>query len=127
MENNNLYFTTSRQRKMIMDILLNTKEHPTAEMIYAFAKLHKYRLGIATIYRNLRELVAEGKVATLETEDKSLHYDADTSCHAHFICKECGKIIDVYDTPKTPKGLQEIAGRIDDEKLIYYGVCKECL
>lgn len=127
MENANLYFTTSKQRKMVLDILQNTKEHPTAEMIYAFAKQHKYRISLATVYKNLKELVAEGKVVTLETEDTRLHYDADVSNHAHFICSNCGRIFDIFDNPKEPKELNEIAGHIEKQKRVYYGVCKECL
>ncbi len=126
-ENNNSYFIISKQRKIVMDILLHTKEHPTAEMIYGIAKQHKYRISLATVYKNLKELVAEGAVVTLETEDTRLHYDSDLSNHAHFICKECGTIFDIYDTASTPNGLNEVAGRVDQEKRIYYGVCKQCL
>ncbi len=127
MENENLYFTTSKQRKIVMDILQNTKEHPTAEMIYAFARQHKYRISLATVYKNLKELVAEGKVVTLETEDTRLHYDADVSNHAHFICNKCGRIFDIFDNAKEPEELSEIAGSVEKQKRVYYGVCKECL
>lgn len=127
MSNENLYFTTSKQRKIVMDILQNTKEHPTAEMIYAFARQHKFRISLATVYKNLKELVAEGKVMTLETEDTRLHYDADVSNHAHFICSKCGRIFDIFDNAKEPKELSEIAGSVEKQKRVYYGVCKECL
>lgn len=127
MQNNNIYFTTSKQRKMVLDILQNTKEHPTAEMIYGFARQHKLKISLATIYKNLKELVAEGKVVTLETEDTKIHYDADVSNHAHFICFSCGKIYDIYDVEKEPKGLSEVAGRVEKQKRVYYGVCKQCL
>ncbi len=116
----------SRQRELIKDILKGRCDHPTADMVYASAREIAPDISLGTVYRNLKLLADEGLILTLETEDKRLHYDGDTSRHSHFICNECGKIIDLFKPIETPAELKEAGLMVTEEKCIYYGYCKEC-
>ena len=128
----------SRQRELIKDIIKNRCDHPTADMIYASAREVDGTISLGTVYRNLKLLADEKIIITLETEDKKIHYDGDLSRHSHFICSDCGKIIDLFKPASTPKELEEklaklksegrvdIGVRVTEEKCIYYGLCTEC-
>jgi Fur family peroxide stress response transcriptional regulator len=116
----------SRQREIIADIIKGRKDHPTADMIYGSAREIEPNISLGTVYRNLKLLADEGVIITLETEDKRLHYDGDTSRHSHFICNECGKIIDLFKPSETPGEIKESGLKVTGEKCVYYGYCTEC-
>ncbi len=116
----------SRQRELITDIIKGRKDHPTADMIYASAREIEPNISLGTVYRNLKMLADEGVIITLETVDKRLHYDGDTSRHSHFICEDCGKIIDLFEPAETPKELMKLGLVVSGEKCIYYGKCTDC-
>lgn len=116
----------SKQRQLIMDIIKGRCDHPTAEMIYFSAREINSNISLGTVYRNLKLLADEGKILTLETEEKKLHYDGNTSRHSHFICSKCGRIIDLFKMALIPEELKELGVKINNEKCIYYGTCLEC-
>lgn len=116
----------SRQRELILNILKDRKDHPTADMIYSTARELKSDISLGTVYRNLKLLADEGSIITLETEDKRLHYDGDISRHSHFICERCGKIIDLFKPSETPKEIRDLGLIVTGEKCIYYGICTCC-
>ena len=116
----------SRQREMITEIIKGRKDHPTADMIYASCRCVDPNVSLGTVYRNLKLLTDEGKIITLETEDKRLHYDGDISRHSHFICNKCGKIIDLFKPAETPNEIKEFGLTVTGEKCIYYGLCTDC-
>ena len=109
-----------------MSVIKSTDCHPDADWIYREVKKTMPKISLATVYRNLKELVGLGLVSTVETEDKTLRYDGTTSPHIHFVCKRCGKIIDIFK----PSGLSSAAAfagmSIETEKIVLYGKCREC-
>ena len=116
----------SRQRELITEIITGRKDHPTADMIYASAREIEPNISLGTVYRNLKQLSDDKVIITLETEDKRLHYDGDTSRHSHFICNKCGKIIDLFKPANAPKEINEIGLTVTSEKCVYYGLCLDC-
>ena len=117
----------SKQRELITDIIKGRKDHPTADMIYASARDAEPNISLGTVYRNLKLLADDGVIITLETQDKKLHYDGDTSRHSHFIYSNCGKIIDLFKAAKKPDEIEELGLALTGEKCIYYGRCTDCL
>ena len=116
----------SRQRELITEVIKGRRDHPTADMIYSSARELEPNISLGTVYRNLKLLSDEGVIITLETQDKRLHYDGDTSRHSHFICDKCGKIIDLFKPAKTPNELVDLGLTVTSEKCIYYGRCSDC-
>ena len=116
----------SRQRELITEIIKGRKDHPTADMIYSSAREIEPNISLGTVYRNLKSLSDDGVIITLETVDKKLHYDGDTSRHSHFICTDCGSIIDLFRPAKTPKEIEDLGLTVSGEKCIYYGKCTDC-
>lgn len=116
----------SRQRELITEIIKGRKDHPTADMIYESARELEPNISLGTVYRNLKLLSDEQVIITLETVNKKLHYDGDISRHSHFICENCGKIIDLFKPAETPRELKEMGLKVSGEKCIYYGQCNDC-
>ncbi|MBE7089479.1 MAG: transcriptional repressor [Clostridiales bacterium] len=117
----------SHQRELIYNIIKGRKDHPTADMIYQTARELEPTISLGTVYRNLKLLSDENQIITLETTDKRIHYDGDTSNHSHFICSDCGKIIDLFFEFTPPVFLEEGGHKVTGEKRLYYGTCKDCV
>ena len=118
---------SSKQRDAVLQVLRNSCDHPTADMIYNTARELEPNISLGTVYRNLKQLADDKAILTLETEDKRLHYDGDISRHSHFICSRCGKIIDLFKPAKTPDEINELGLAVTGEKCVYYGLCTDCL
>ncbi len=116
----------TRQRALVESIIKNRYDHPTADDIYLTAREIEPNISLGTVYRNLKQLADDNKIITLETTDKRVHYDGDTSNHSHFICSECGRIIDLFFEFSPPEFLEKQGHTVTDEKRLYYGVCKYC-
>lgn len=115
----------TRQKDIIFNVISNDYSHPTISDIYYNAKKIDSTIGQATIYRNVNELVAEGKVNKLLGMDNT-HYDFNTSDHNHFVCTNCHKIIDVFDKNYNINSIDNPDILVNKVTIIYEGLCKEC-
>lgn len=119
----------SRQRDAMLNILKNTKSHPSAECLYGELKKEFPNISLATIYRNLNLLLSTGQIVRLDIGSGAEHFDADCSNHYHFVCRQCGAITDIL-LPLS-ENLENLAQEnncveIDSHQLIFYGICENC-
>ena len=77
----------SRQREAIKCFLMTRKDHPTADVVYHSLRADFPNISLGTVYRNLTLLADPGEIARLRLGDGVDHFDADTSRHYHFICR----------------------------------------
>ena len=120
-------FKPSLQRIAILEYLRTHFTHPTVDEIYEALSPSMPTLSKTTIYNTLRSFSQAGLSLTLRLDEKTLHYDGDTNPHAHFICKDCGKIIDITIHNQTLLELPQLKGaKIDSVEISYYGQCEEC-
>ena len=125
LEGNGLKFTT--QRYCVMQFLMENPGHPTAAEILEGVNRLDPRSSIATVYRNLKDLVLAGLVREVAVEGRSARFDLQGTPHHHFICDRCGKVenMDWFDVPTPPTS--SVGSRIVREcELILRGLCTEC-
>lgn len=118
----------SRQRELIYECLLRTKEHPTAEMVYQWLLPENPRLSRGTVYRNLKLLAEDGLLMRMPFPVE--RYDACTKQHAHFYCRDCGAVSDIemgYNRELDVKISQMSQQKVDWHDLVFYGTCKKCM
>lgn len=126
----------SKQREIILNVLKSKKNHPTAQMLYEDVKKQLPQIGIATVYRNIADLVEEGIVTKIKTKnDGPDRFDANIEPHYHFECLECKKIYDIYpelgkynelsDNIKTM--IRKIGAEVTDTDIMIRGICKKCI
>lgn len=117
------------QRHAVLDFLLNSESHPTADEIYKALEGKFPNMSVATVYNNLRVLKEIGLVRELTYGDSSSRFDCDTTEHYHVICEECGKIVDFYypilDEVETLAG-QVTGFDVSHHRLEVYGTCEDC-
>ncbi len=120
----------SRQREAIKEYLAQTKEHPTADIVYMNIRNVYPNISLGTVYRNLNLLAEQGEIVKINCRDGSDRFDGNSSLHYHFICNECGKIVDLE--MESIEHINEIAntgfeGKIDGHVTYFNGTCPQCL
>lgn len=117
----------SRQRELIYQALMNTDQHPTAEMVYQWLKPTNPNLSLGTVYRNLNLLVDEGAAVRMAFPVE--RYDANVEPHPHFRCETCGGVFDLdlpYDKGLDEKAVLASGHDIRSHELIFRGICANC-
>ncbi|MFD1067305.1 peroxide-responsive transcriptional repressor PerR [Oceanobacillus locisalsi] len=117
------------QRHAVLEYLLNSTIHPTADDIYKALEGKFPNMSVATVYNNLRVLKDIGLVRELTYGDSSSRFDCNTSDHYHIICNQCGKIVDFhYPSLEEVESLAEQVTGFDvsHHRLEVYGTCNAC-
>ena len=116
------------QRQIIIDTIKALDIHPSAEEIYAEIQKNHPIVGKSTLYRNLRQLAEEGLIVQINMEGFAI-YDKNTHLHYHFICENCGKVIDVEidHTDSLHGTIYEKYGlRATRHEVKIFGLCPRC-
>ena len=59
----------SKQREAILQVLKNSKAHPTANQVYEEVRKIIPNISLGTVYRNLSELGGSGEILCLHVAD----------------------------------------------------------
>jgi len=119
----------TKQKKIILDILQNTKCHPSADWIYEQAKKLVPDISLGTVYRNLNVLRDSGEILELNYGSTYSRYDGDAENHYHFLCEKCNQLfnvaIPVYQG--LDKMVQDTTGfDVNYHRMEFYGICDSC-
>lgn len=118
------------QRLAIYNMLYNTDQHPTAEIIYKTLEEQYPTMSLATVYKTLDALESAGLVQELNVGQGGSRYDACVDMHFHLVCDRCNNVIDLKDAPLVEEIRREVAKRIDFKvrsgQICFFGVCGDC-
>ena len=118
----------SKQRESIKNYLCGREDHPTADMIYTSIREEYPNISLGTIYRNLSLLVEIGEIQKITT-DGADRFDARVTPHNHFVCRRCGRVMDMMvpvDSPVIEANKLWDGGEIHECRMEFYGICKDC-
>jgi Fur family ferric uptake transcriptional regulator len=117
----------TRQRDAIKDVIEAARGPLSPLEVLERARDAVPAIGIATVYRNLKLLVAEDVVKLVSLPGEAARYELGESAHHHhFQCTTCRR---VYDVPGCPGNLRKLAPRgftVEYHDLTLYGRCAEC-
>ena len=117
------------QRRAVLEVVLESGEHLTANEIYEAARRRLPTLSFATVYNSLKYLKDAGLIREINFGKASSRYDRETGRHDHAICSRCGRLVD-FDLPETPQMLRAAARRSrfkpESIHLTLVGVCPDC-
>ncbi len=116
----------SVQRIKIFDFLQHAEDHPTVEDIYCHLATKIPTLSKTTVYNTLNLFIEKGIALQISIDENESRYDAKVDNHGHFMCEQCGSIIDfAADFSKLIS--DELAGFAVRQKHLYFkGICKNC-
>ncbi len=120
----------SKQREVILNLLKQTKSHPSAEWVYAEVKKEIPSISLGTVYRNIKLLQVMREVSEISCEGDEGRFDGNTGLHYHITCQSCGTIRDVEGI--VLKSLEDKVAATTGFKITthcmgFKGICPECL
>ena len=114
------------QRRAILDIVLSSGEHMTAEDVYHLARERMPSIAMGTVYRNLNLLAESGHLWRFTVPGEPDHYDCNTHHHGHMLCVRCKRICD-FPLPDTPCPLpSSFSAQVLDYEFVVRCICKDC-
>ena len=118
------------QRIIIYKTLLESKAHPSAEMVFRKVKKLIPTISLDTVNRTLLTLNEIGAAFIVEGSGDSKRFDANFENHQHFKCIKCKRIVDFHHKPfdniEEPAVLKD-KFRILRKTVYFEGICDLCL
>lgn len=96
------------QREVVFKIILEKRDHPTADEIFARVKSEMPTISLATVYNCLETLVQCGLVRQVNLERAPTRYCPNLHEHAHFHDDTTGQVHDIDLPINTLKHLREL-------------------
>ena len=105
--------------------------HPTALEVYEEVRRTRPKIGLATVYRILRQLTRRGVIRVWGDDSERARYDGRVDRHDHALCTGCGRLLDVPVEIELPHTALEQAARaagveLGSHEVRIYGRCKDC-
>ncbi len=116
-------------RRILLEVLFEADGHLSAEALTEAVQVRAPDVHPSTIYRNLEELQRLGVIAHSHLGHGPATYLLASLAHAHFICEECGAMIEAPDElfrglARTAKA--KVGFTIDPHHFAILGRCQNC-
>jgi Fur family peroxide stress response transcriptional regulator len=117
------------QRVAVYKALIESKKHPSAEVLWRKLRETNPNISLDTVNRTLLTLAEIGAAFIVEGSGDVKRFDGCLENHQHFKCVKCRKIVDFhhkpYDNIPVPKNISEKYTVM--RKTVYLeGVCDLC-
>ena len=121
-------FRFTPQRQQVYDVLLQKRDHPTADEVFVRARKRMPEISHATVYNCLGALVECGLVRQVQLDRGATRFCPNMHEHCHFYCDACDTVYDV-DLPAKPQpGVTLPKGfKADRYEIAIHGTCPDCV
>lgn len=118
------------QRRLILSAIEGSRDHISAEEIYAQVAARYPHVNISTVYRTLELLKRLGMVYEIDLGEGRIRYHSEGSGHHHhLVCQGCGAVIDIEESGLASLRevlLRDYNFRADLRHLAIFGLCEGC-
>lgn len=115
------------QRRAIRDAILDADRPLTPEEVLEAGRSRVPTLGLATVYRNLKELGRGGWLQVVELAGEPARYErAGKPHHHHFLCRGCEGAFDVEGCAERIDALVPSGFTMEEHQLVLHGLCPDC-
>ena len=124
------HLKNTSQRALICGALLDSKGHPSVEEIRESLLKQGHRIGLATIYRNIKILLQSGFIRQSKLEGLTRYEPVvKQPNHLHFICNVCRSTVEFPS-----RRIENLIRQVTDEygfeerysRYAILGICKSC-
>ncbi len=119
----------TKQREAVLQVVRESKAHPTASEVYEMARQILPSISYATVYNSLNYLKNAGVINEISFASGANRFDAMTERHDHALCTRCGKLVDL-DLEISDELMTLAASRSNFEaqsiQLTLKGLCESC-
>jgi Fur family transcriptional regulator, ferric uptake regulator len=117
----------TRQRTAIREALSLAARPLSPQEILGQAQSQVPALSLATVYRNIKAMLDDNEIGTVNLPGDSPRYElSHHHHHHHFQCTRCECVFDIPECPGDMRGLAPKGFRVERHELTLYGQCKSC-
>jgi Fur family peroxide stress response transcriptional regulator len=119
---------TTPQRQHVYRVLVEKKDHPTAEEVFIRAKKGMPEISMATVYNCLDALVSCGLVRQVNQDREATRFCSNMQPHHHFYCDQCGGAYDIDRSEESsePPVLMPRGFKPSRYEVTIRGLCPDC-
>lgn len=118
------------QRQVIYEAVVDSREHPTPELIYEQVRQRIPSISLGTIYKNVKTFLDSGVLKEVTLHHGSLRLESNMTPHHHLVCSSCKAIFDIEESAVEPVRLPATelpAGfSVRECRVEFVGLCKSC-
>jgi Fur family peroxide stress response transcriptional regulator len=115
------------QREHVYNVLLQKRDHPTAEEVFIRSKKIMPNISMATVYNCLDALVKCGLARQVTLDRGATRFCPNMSEHCHFYCDSCDTVFDVNLPAKPQPGVTLPKGfKAEHYEIAIHGICPDC-
>ncbi len=120
-------FRFTPQRQHVYDVLIEERDHPTAEEVFIRAKREMPDISMATVYNCLDALVQSGMARQVNVDRGATRFCPNMREHCHFYCDTCAKVFDIDLPSEGPEGITLPKGfKAARFEIAIHGLCAKC-
>ena len=130
-----MHYRTKNRDALVSYLQTREGEHVTVNEIHDHFRSTGSTMGVATIYRQLEQLVADGQMRKYTVDSGSaacFEYVGDQPTDAPFVhckCERCGRLLHIRcgqfeDMQKHISGEHDFT--VDPRRTVLYGLCADC-
>jgi Fur family peroxide stress response transcriptional regulator len=117
------------QRVAIYQALIQSGQHPTADLMFRTVKKEFPHISFDTVNRTLLTFADIGVVDVVEVFGGPKRFDPNVSDHHHMHCMACGRIIDFefegYARLEVPEAVARTF-KVISRRVVLKGLCEAC-
>jgi len=118
------------QRQVIYEAVVDSREHPTPELIYEQVRQRIPSISLGTIYKNVKTFLDSGVLKEVTLHHGSLRLESNMTPHHHVVCSSCKAIFDIEESAmervQLPKKELPAGFSVKQCRVEFVGVCKSC-
>ncbi|MHB0972253.1 MAG: Fur family transcriptional regulator [Thermoanaerobaculia bacterium] len=112
----------SAQRIAVAEYVLDTQEHPSADLVWKRVQDRVPYISRATVYNTLNLFVEKGLLRTLNISADSVVFDPKIDTHHHLIDDETGAIYDIPWDKVQVCNIEGLSGyEVHDYQVVIHG------
>jgi len=120
-------FRFTPQREHVYGVLMEQRDHPTAEEVFIRAKRRMPEISMATVYNCLDALVQSGCARQVTVDRGATRFCPNMQEHCHFYCDTCDKVFDIDLSDEGPAGITLPKGfKAARFEIAIHGLCAKC-
>jgi Fur family peroxide stress response transcriptional regulator len=121
-------FRSTPHRQHVYEVLLQYRDHPTAEEVFIRTKKVVPEISMATVYNCLDALVKSHLVRLVNVDRGATRFCPNMEDHAHFVCEMCGAVFDIeFPSTAARAEIPVPAGfKIKHYDFAIHGECSAC-
>lgn len=121
----------TKQRAAVAAVLVEIGDFMSAQDLHARLRDQGQSVGLATVYRTLQAMAADGGVDMLRNSDgEAVYRQCSIGHHHHLVCRGCGRTVEV----RGPAAVESWTDKVSAENgfsdvhhtLEIFGLCTPC-